>query len=605
MIRRTGLPSPRLCRYHNHNTGGSSGSLGSVYLISPHIRSLSYSSRLGNKMRARTSGTFNLVLASSVFLIGSYVAAPSFRSKIGNESPSGGSNNGNTPASSNNNNSPMSNSGGSTASFSTSAAYGIPRGPNGGKRTISLLSPGQVSSWLRENEESYFVERGKGVLRYDACQLASNNPIEDDRSERTIQVPLISGPGNDDRNSTDWMFWGIYDGHSGWTTSAKLRDSLINYVVNELDKAYTRSSPNSAYRLIPSPEVIDSAIQQGFLSLDDEIVHKSVDRLLSNPNKTVATEMIAPALSGSCGLLAFYDSHSQNLRVAVTGDSRAVLGSRNQSGHWMATALSTDQTGSNADEAHRIRSEHPGEEATAVRNGRVLGQLEPTRAFGDARYKWTRDVQNKISQTFFGRRTPSELKSPPYVTAKPEVTTTKVKPENGDFLVMASDGLFEMLSNQEIVSLVAQWMEQNHPEYISKELPTPSKRNSGLLSKFFGGSGDETQQRSTTTVEDMSTNKESQKQPLRRRAGYTPKFVVEDENVATHLIRNALGGADREQVSMLVSIPSPLSRNHRDDLTVTVVFFGEDEQAFNDAGTVKVNQLATKNNLKSNVRPKL
>lgn len=543
-----------------------------------NIRGLSYSSRLGDKMRAR-SGSLNVVLASSLFLVGSYVAAPSIRAKVGNETPSS-----------------------SSPSFSTSAAYGIPRS-GGGKHTISLLSPGQVSSWLRENEESYLVERGKGVLRYDVCQLASNNPIEDDRSERTIQVPLISGPGNDDRQSTDWMFWGIYDGHSGWTTSAKLRDSLINYVLNELDKVYTRSSPNSPYRLIPSPETIDAAIQQGFLNLDDEIVHKSVNRLLSNPNKTIATEMIAPALSGSCGLLAFYDSHSQKLRVAVTGDSRAVLGSRNQNGQWTATALSTDQTGSNSEEAHRVRSEHPGEEATAIRNGRVLGQLEPTRAFGDARYKWTRDVQNKVSQAFFGRRTPNELKSPPYVTAKPEVTTTQVSPGKGDFLVMASDGLFEMLSNEEVVTLVAQWMEQKHPEYLNHSLPTPSKSSPGIFSRLFGSSG-ETQQRSTTTVEDVSTNKEAQKQPLRRRGGYSPKFVVEDENVATHLIRNALGGADREQVSMLVSIPSPLSRNHRDDLTVTVVFFGEDGEP-NDSGSVRVNQIATKNNLRSNVRAKL
>lgn len=42
----------------------------------------------------------------------------------------------------------------------------------------------------------------------------------------------------------------------------------------------------------------------------------------------------------------------------------------------------------------RIQSEHPAEEAhTVIRGGRVLGGLEPTRAFGDARYKWTREVQ--------------------------------------------------------------------------------------------------------------------------------------------------------------------------------------------------------------------
>ena len=41
-----------------------------------------------------------------------------------------------------------------------------------------------------------------------------------------------------------------------------------------------------------------------------------------------------------------------------------------------------------------MQSEHPASEAQdVIRNGRVLGSLEPTRAFGDARYKWPREVQ--------------------------------------------------------------------------------------------------------------------------------------------------------------------------------------------------------------------
>lgn len=43
----------------------------------------------------------------------------------------------------------------------------------------------------------------------------------------------------------------------------------------------------------------------------------------------------------------------------------------------------------------RIQSEHPPDEAgSVIRAGRVLGGLEPSRAFGDARYKWPRDVQD-------------------------------------------------------------------------------------------------------------------------------------------------------------------------------------------------------------------
>jgi hypothetical protein len=44
----------------------------------------------------------------------------------------------------------------------------------------------------------------------------------------------------------------------------------------------------------------------------------------------------------------------------------------------------------------RMQSEHPSDERDAViQRGRVLGGLEPSRAFGDARYKWGREVQER------------------------------------------------------------------------------------------------------------------------------------------------------------------------------------------------------------------
>lgn len=497
-----------------------------------------------------------------------------------------------------------------------------------------MMTPLQVSARLRDLEESYFVERGKGVVRYDVSQLPSNSPIEDDRSEKIVQVPLLTSNNETDRHqsvASDWMFWGVYDGHSGWTTSAKLRDALIAYVLSELDKTYVKSTSDSIYRLVPSPDAIDAAIQQGFVKLDNDIVHKSIDRLLANPDKAGAAEYIAPALSGSCGLLAFYDTFSHDLRVAVTGDSRAVLGTLNEKGEWTARALSVDQTGSNLEEATRIRKEHPGEESTVIRRGRVLGMLEPSRAFGDARYKWTRDIQEKMVRYFFGRRVPADFHSPPYVTAKPIVSTTKISPKAGDFLVLGTDGLYEMLSNEEIVGLVVQWLHNKKPEYFEKVKETIKERSASksLWGRVFGteagvaapapapaeekslgsnnGAGSVIKAEHSTLavrVRDVSPHPESQKQVFRRQPGTTPRFTVEDENIATHLVRNALGGADIQQVSMLVSIPSPISRSYRDDLTVTVVLFG-DAGEVNDSGSVRVNEEGTRKNLKTHIKSKM
>ena len=111
--------------------------------------------------------------------------------------------------------------------------------------------------------------------------------------------------------------------NSGWTTSAKLRQVLISFVARELNTTY-RSAPPSG----PSSDAIEAAIKTGFNRLDHEIVYESVAKVFKANSKLIAAEMLAPALSGSCALLSFYDSNTKLLRVAVTGDSRAILGTR-------------------------------------------------------------------------------------------------------------------------------------------------------------------------------------------------------------------------------------------------------------------------------------
>lgn len=80
-----------------------------------------------------------------------------------------------------------------------------------GRKVVEMLTPEQATQKLRKTEESYFVNRGQGVLRYDVVQLPSNDPIEDDHAEKIVEIPS-SAAGN--AGSSDWMFWGVFDGHS-------------------------------------------------------------------------------------------------------------------------------------------------------------------------------------------------------------------------------------------------------------------------------------------------------------------------------------------------------------------------------------------------------
>lgn len=61
-----------------------------------------------------------------------------------------------------------------------------------------------------------------------------------------------------------------------------------------------------------------------------------------------------------------------------------------------------------------------------------------------------------------------------------------------------------------------------------------------------------------------------------------------DDNPGTHLIRNALGGANNYQLRRILSIPAPYSRPHRDDITVTVVWWEEGKGGEPNAMTLNV-----------------
>lgn len=78
-----------------------------------------------------------------------------------------------------------------------------------GRKVLEMLTPQQATQRLRRNEESYMVNRGNGVVRYDVVQIPSNDPIEDDHAEKIIEHASTAPSTN-----SDWMFWGVFDGHS-------------------------------------------------------------------------------------------------------------------------------------------------------------------------------------------------------------------------------------------------------------------------------------------------------------------------------------------------------------------------------------------------------
>ncbi|KAJ7063725.1 phosphatase 2C-like domain-containing protein [Mycena amicta] len=354
--------------------------------------------------------------------------------------------------------------------------------------------------------------------------------------------------------SKAWSFWAIYDGHSGPQTSTLLEKRLIPSILEKLRDLYGQTKS-------PENEPIHNVFKTVFVDLDDEIVNKSAALVSAQPEgaprMTLAASILQAAHAGSCALVAFYESNVCRLHVAVLGDSRAILGRPRQTAEGKTVydlrVLSIDQNTKNPAEAARLTAAHPDEPALMDREkGRLLG-WGITRAFGDGKMKWSRELQTWMEKEVLGDKPRPVLLTPPYFIAEPEVTTIEVQP--GDFMIMASDGMWDALTNEDAVGLVGAWIERWGTSVV-RSAPAVPAVDAGIDRK------------------DLPVEITDDETMYRWHEGIKKRFTNEDSfNVASHLARNALGGANRDFHDALLATPAPRSRRLRDDISVFVVFF--------------------------------
>ncbi|KAH8238317.1 hypothetical protein KR032_003645 [Drosophila birchii] len=429
---------------------------------------------------------------------------------------------------------------------------------------LPQLSPYDVNLVLRENEFVYNFPV-EGIIRsYETNQLGSNSPCEDSRTEASLLH----------RNG---FICGIFDGHAGASCGQVVSKRLLRYV-----------SAGTLPRQVLRAQMKEGCSSQSFLKCHNDNVdfvseikpiyeasfQKYIKQLSETPQRDVASELVhaflqldeglseealahsdvrtmSVALSGAVACLVHLEG--LQLHVASTGDCGAVLGVLDpQTQQWQPKKLNTEHNADNMSEVRRILAEHPKDEReTVIRNGRLLSQLAPLRAFGDFRYKWSLDVMQQKVVPMFGEHTMApNYYTPPYLTARPDVQQHELGP-NDKFLVIASDGLWDFLSPSEVVSLVGEHIN-------SKKILEPMRLPEGDI-----------------TLQQISN------QLAERKAGLTRKPV--DQNAATHLIRNALGatdyGIEHSKISYYLSLPKDVVRLYRDDITITVIYFNSEHIA--------------------------
>ncbi|KAM0669860.1 hypothetical protein ACQRIU_000255 [Beauveria bassiana] len=392
---------------------------------------------------------------------------------------------------------------------------------------VKPLSYEEADAEIRKSADSFSFKVDNDRLgRVDVVSLGTKFPSED-----CWDVAVVRGA-----DGQDTLYTGVYDGHNGAETSAVLGKSLIPYVANALARLPASNDPASA----------EDAIKKAFINLDNRILSIAETALAAgHPAGTAAVRVATgPAFAGSCALLLVYEPSSATLRIALTGDSRAVRAQWSpELGKPMVDVLSKDQNTCNEQEIARIAAAHPGEEKDILdmNDGYILG-MTPTRTFGNHRWKWPTELVMKARGNCHGPAPHANSKTPPYLTASPEVTTRVVGAR--DFVIMGSDGLWEAISNEDAVECVSRWL---------------AARREG---------------RPETVAESRESRYDVNEDGSLSRTARAADFAIEDlDNAAVCLLKNVLGGRHRYMVAGALTATEPLSRRVRDDITIQVIFF--------------------------------
>ncbi|XP_074304869.1 putative protein phosphatase 2C 25 [Silene latifolia] len=225
------------------------------------------------------------------------------------------------------------------------------------------------------------------------------------------------------RNAT---FIGVYDGHGGPEASRFISDHLFHYLIKLARDNRTMSEDIIRNAL--------TATEDGFLKL---------------VSRTFRFKPIIAAI-GSCCLVGVI--WQGTVYIANLGDSRAVIGCLNRSNKIVAEQLTKEHNACMEEVREELISSHPDDSSILVmKQGvwRIKGIIQVSRSIGDA---YLKSPDLALDPSFPRFNFPEPIRRP-VLSAEPSIYTRVLQPSD-QFLIFASDGLWEHLTNQEAVQIV-------------------------------------------------------------------------------------------------------------------------------------------------------
>ena len=342
------------------------------------------------------------------------------------------------------------------------------------------------------------------------------------------------------------------------TRNSKIKEIHQMNLLKHIEEVYTAFDSDNTD--------IAGGLESAFVKLDRDICAEAIP----SDSQPVDEDLLQICTAGSCACVALVKD--SDLYIANCGDARAVLGTSivpdehrsrmlcfdlgtvDDRGQPVAVPLSNDHNARNQREVQRVLREHPASEShSIIRSDRLLGLLMPFRAFGDIRFKWPMSYLREYLQLYYkrGDAIPQFYLTPPYLTARPEITKHRLTKKD-KFLVLATDGVWDLLSPEKVVQLIF-----NH------------QKGTQSFDRFVLSKGGSAPPMKLKEINELLLARQQaiQNQPM-------------DQNSATDLIRHALaytskGQFDSKLLSDVLTFPNP--RSIRDDITITIVYFDQSE----------------------------
>jgi len=291
--------------------------------------------------------------------------------------------------------------------------------------------------------EKYNESKSGAGLRYGLSSMQGWRLEMEDAHSAIIGIPDIG-------ETVSWF--AVFDGHAGSRVSYHCSNHLLDCITSndQFRDAIKKENELSEDELM---EKVKSGVLKGFLELDEKL--RKIPEVANGEDKSGTTAI--------CVLIS-----NNYIIFSNCGDSRGVLSGDGSK----PIVVTQDHKPSNPPELERIQ-----DAGGSVMLQRVNGSLAVSRALGDFEYK-----------NVDGKGPTEQLVSP-----EPEFYKKKRDHATDEFLVLACDGVWDVMTNEDICSFVSARMsvtdnlEQIANEVIDTCLHKGSRDNMSIIIIAFPG----------------------------------------------------------------------------------------------------------------------